>query len=38
MFTCDYAESPEPWRHSMELLARQVVPKVNAQLGVMAAD
>ena len=27
LFCFDYAESPEAWRHSMELLAREVMPK-----------
>lgn len=38
MFTTDYSDNPEAWRHSMELLAKQVLPKVNAQIGAMAAD
>lgn len=28
----DYSENPEPWRQSMELLAREVLPKVNRAL------
>jgi len=37
MFTTDYSENPEPWRHSMELLAKQVLPKVNQELTATAA-
>jgi len=28
LFCFDYSENPEAWRHSMELLAREVIPKV----------
>lgn len=37
MFTTDYSENPEPWRYSMELLATQVLPKVNRELMATAA-
>ena len=28
LFCFDYADNPEPWRHSMELLAKDVLPRV----------
>jgi alkanesulfonate monooxygenase SsuD/methylene tetrahydromethanopterin reductase-like flavin-dependent oxidoreductase (luciferase family) len=28
LFCFDYADNPEPWRHSMELLAHEVMPRV----------
>jgi hypothetical protein len=28
----DYADNPGPWRQSMELLAREVLPRVNRAL------
>jgi alkanesulfonate monooxygenase SsuD/methylene tetrahydromethanopterin reductase-like flavin-dependent oxidoreductase (luciferase family) len=28
LFCFDYSESPDAWRHSMELLAHEVMPKV----------
>jgi alkanesulfonate monooxygenase SsuD/methylene tetrahydromethanopterin reductase-like flavin-dependent oxidoreductase (luciferase family) len=28
LFCFDYSENPEAWRHSMELLATEVIPKV----------
>ena len=28
MFCFDYADNPEPWRRSMELLATEVMPRV----------
>jgi alkanesulfonate monooxygenase SsuD/methylene tetrahydromethanopterin reductase-like flavin-dependent oxidoreductase (luciferase family) len=28
LFCFDYSENPQAWRHSMELLAREVIPKV----------
>jgi alkanesulfonate monooxygenase SsuD/methylene tetrahydromethanopterin reductase-like flavin-dependent oxidoreductase (luciferase family) len=33
----DYADNPEPWRRSMQLLATEVLPRVNAELGAAAA-
>jgi alkanesulfonate monooxygenase SsuD/methylene tetrahydromethanopterin reductase-like flavin-dependent oxidoreductase (luciferase family) len=29
VFGFDYAESPEAWRHSLELLAKEVLPKIR---------
>jgi alkanesulfonate monooxygenase SsuD/methylene tetrahydromethanopterin reductase-like flavin-dependent oxidoreductase (luciferase family) len=29
VFCFDYSENPQAWRHSMELLAREVMPKVK---------
>jgi alkanesulfonate monooxygenase SsuD/methylene tetrahydromethanopterin reductase-like flavin-dependent oxidoreductase (luciferase family) len=29
LFCFDYAENPQAWRHSMELLAREVMPKLK---------
>jgi alkanesulfonate monooxygenase SsuD/methylene tetrahydromethanopterin reductase-like flavin-dependent oxidoreductase (luciferase family) len=28
LFCFDYSENPQAWRHSMELLANEVMPKV----------
>ena len=33
----DYADDPEAYRRSMELLATEVLPRVNARLGAVAA-
>lgn len=33
----DYADNPEPWRRSLELLATEVLPRVNAAIGQEAA-
>ena len=32
LFTFDYSEDPEPWRQSMELLAKEVMPRVNKMI------
>ena len=30
LFCFDYTENPKAWRHSMELLAREVMPRFKA--------
>ena len=36
LFTFDYLDHPQSWRESMRLLAQEVLPKVNRQLGIGA--
>jgi hypothetical protein len=33
LHACDYADNPEPWRRSLELLGKVVLPRVKHRTG-----
>lgn len=37
IYSHDYIDNPEPWEHSMELLVKEVAPKIQANVSVEAA-